>query len=95
MLLGFHSVMGDIAFGGPLIDNMKLPKLFGVVPLFSAQLTIRDAWVMTAFQMNAGKSAYLYAVGNLNPVDYKLPDPTWSFVYPNATVPLTGIYQYR
>jgi len=50
MLLGFHSNMGDIAFGGPLIDNMKLPKLFGVVPLFSAQPTIRDAWVMTAFR---------------------------------------------
>jgi Family of unknown function (DUF6345) len=95
MLLGFHSTMGDIAFGGPLIDNMKLPKLFGVIPLFSSQPTIRDAWVMTAFQMNAGKPAYLYAVGNLNPVDYKLPDPAWSFFYPDVSVPLTGIYQFR
>lgn len=92
MLLGFHSVMGDIAFGGPLIDNMKLPKLFGIWPLFSAQPTIRDAWVMTAFQMNAGKPAYLYAVGNFNPVDYKLPDPLWNNY---STPPLTGIYQYR
>jgi hypothetical protein len=94
MLLGFHSNMADIAFGGPLIDNMKLPLLFGFVPLYSAQPSIREAWVQTAFQMNAGKPAYLYAVGNFDPVNRKLPDPAWPGFYPNTT-PLTGVYQYR
>ena len=92
MLLGFHSNMADIAFGGPLVDNMRLPKLFGLIPLFGSQRSIREAWVLTAFQMNAGKPAYLYARGNFDPVDLKLPDPVWSNY---STPPLTGIYQYR
>jgi hypothetical protein len=92
MLLGFHSTMGDIAFGGPLIDNMKLPMWLGIVPLYGAQPAIREAWVMTAFQMNAGKPAYLYAVGSFDPVNLKLPTPVWLNY---STPPLTGIYQYR
>ena len=91
MLLGFHSNMGDIAFGGPLVDNMRLPKFLGL-PLYGAQRSIREAWVLTAFQMNAGKPAYLYARGNFDPVDFKLPDPMWLNY---STPPLTGIYQYR
>lgn len=76
MLLGFNSVMGDIAFGAPLIDNMRMPFFFGF-PFPWAQRTIREAWVLTAFNMNAGKPAYIYAVGNgVNPVDNKLPLPT-------------------
>ena len=80
MLLGFHSNMADIAFGGPLVDNMRLPKWFGVIPLFGSQRSIREAWVLTAFQMNAGKPAYLYARGSFDPVDLKLPDPVWSTI---------------
>ncbi len=74
MLLGFNSVMGDIAFGGPLIDNMRMPTFFGI-PFPWAQRTIREAWVQTAFDMNAGKPAYIYAIGTngVNPVDDKLP----------------------
>jgi hypothetical protein len=77
MLLGFNSVMGDIAFGGPLIDNMRMPTFFGI-PFPWAQKTIREAWVLTAFNMNAGKPAYIYAVGTngVNPVDNKLPRPS-------------------
>jgi hypothetical protein len=77
MLLGFNSVMGDIAFGGPLIDNMRMPTFFGI-PFPWAQKTIREAWVLTAFNMNAGKPAYIYAVGTngVNPVDNKLPQPS-------------------
>ena len=76
MLLGFNSVMADIAFGGPLVDNMRMPTFLGI-PFPWAQRTIREAWVLTAFNMNAGKPAYIYAVGNgVNPVDNKLPRPT-------------------
>ncbi|RMF02248.1 MAG: hypothetical protein D6768_08740 [Chloroflexi bacterium] len=92
MLLGFHSNMADVAFGGPLVDNMRLPVMFGIVPLYFAQRSIREAWVLTAFQMNAGKPAYLYAVGNFNPVNFKLPDAVW---HNYSTPPLTGITQYR
>jgi hypothetical protein len=92
MLLGFHGNMADIAFGGPVADNMRLPLLFGVIPLYSAQRSVREAWTLTAFQMNAGKPAYLYAVGNFNPVDFRLPDAVFNNY---ATPPLTGIYQYR
>jgi hypothetical protein len=68
MLLGFESVMGDVDFGAQLSDNMK-PYFFGLY-----QHSIREAWVMTAFEMNAGKPAYIYATGNgVNPVDNKLP----------------------
>ncbi|MEP7190019.1 MAG: DUF6345 domain-containing protein, partial [Roseiflexaceae bacterium] len=77
MLLGFNSVMADIAFGGPLVDNMRMPTFLGI-PLPWAQRTIREAWVQTAFNMNAGKPAYIYAIGTngVNPVDNKLPRPT-------------------
>ncbi|HQE91697.1 MAG TPA: DUF6345 domain-containing protein [Anaerolineae bacterium] len=71
MLLGFHSNMGDIAFGGPLGYNLQEHCFLW----WCSQLTIREAWVKTAFDMNAGKPAYLYAVGTngVNPVNNKLP----------------------
>lgn len=76
MLLGFNSVMGDIAFGPRLIDNMRIPTFFGI-PFPSLQRTIREGWVLTAFEMNAGKPAYIYAIGTngVNPVNNKLPQP--------------------
>jgi hypothetical protein len=92
MLLGFHSNMGDLAFGGPLVDNMRVPMLLGFIPMPGLQRSIREAWVLTAFEMNAGKPAYLYARGNFDPVDFRLPDHTYNN-YP--TPPLFGIYQYR
>jgi hypothetical protein len=74
MLLGFNSNMGDIAFGLPLAERMKPITFFGIT-LY--QMSIRDAWVLTAFNLNAGKPAYIYAVGTngVNPVDNKLPRP--------------------
>ncbi len=77
MLLGFNSNMGDIAFGGPLIDNMRMPTFLGI-PMPWAQRTIREAWVLTAFNMNAGKPAYIYALGanGYNAQNDKLPLPT-------------------
>lgn len=76
MLLGFNSVMADVAFGPRLVDNMRVPK-FLFISLPWAQRTIREAWVLTAFNMNAGKPAYVYAIGTngVNPVDDKLPQP--------------------
>jgi hypothetical protein len=76
MLLGFNSNMADIAFGGPLMDNMRMPTFLGL-PFPWAQRTIREAWVQTAFNMNAGKPAYIYAVGTngANPVNDRLPSP--------------------
>ncbi|MCL4489335.1 MAG: DUF6345 domain-containing protein [Chloroflexi bacterium] len=62
MLLGFNSAMGDVAFGGPLVDNMRMPTFFGI-PLRGAQRTIREAWALTAFNLNAGKVAILWAKG--------------------------------
>lgn len=85
MVLGFHSTMKDVAFGPQLAFNLYNP-LYTFFP--SMQPSIREAWVNTAFQMNAGKPAYLYAVGNLNPVNYKLPKS-------GPLTPLTGIYQFR
>lgn len=77
MLLGYNSNMADVAFGGPLMDNMRMPTLFGIVPMPWAQRTIREAWVQTAFNMNAGRPAYIYAVGTngVNPVNDRLPSP--------------------
>lgn len=73
MLLGFNSNMADVAFGGPLVDNMRIPTFFGIEFTW-AQLTIRDAWVKTAFDMNAGKPAYIYATSaSVNPVNNRLP----------------------
>jgi len=54
------------------------------------QPTIAAAWVNSAFAMNAGKPAYLYAVGNFDPANFKLP-PAWL----GHPLPLTGIYQFR
>ena len=87
MILGFHSVMGDIPFGSTLGFNLYNPMYI----IFSwMQPSISQAWVNTAFQMNAGKPAYLYAVGNFNPVNFKLPAPG------SGPLPaLTGIYQFR
>jgi hypothetical protein len=74
MILGFNSNMGDVAFGGPLTDNMRIPKFLGLIEMPWAQLTIRAAWVKTAFDMNAGKPAYVYATSaTVNPVDNRLP----------------------
>jgi hypothetical protein len=62
MLLGFHSNMADVAFGPRFVYNMVPGR------------PIREAWVLTAFQMNAGKPAYLYARGSsFNPVNFALP----------------------
>ncbi len=73
MLLGFNSNMADIAFGGRLVDNMRVPRFFGT-DFPSLQLSIRQAWVKTAFDMNAGKPAYIYArSASVNPADNKLP----------------------
>jgi hypothetical protein len=66
MLLGFHSNMKDVAFGPRFVDNLLI---FAGGSLRS----VREAWVLTAFQLNAGKPAYLYAKGNINPVNSKIP----------------------
>jgi hypothetical protein len=87
MLMGFHSNMADVHFGPRLVDNMRPITFFGWT-LF--QRTIREAWVLTAFEMNAGKPAYLYVVNNsMNPVDYKLPDSS------SSLPPLLNVTQYR
>jgi len=90
MLLGFHSVMADVAFGGPLVENMRIPKLLGLFEIPAWQLTIREAWVKTAFDLNAGRPAYIYAVGTngVNPVNNKLPkggDPALPRPFPVAS----------
>lgn len=86
MLLGYNSNMRDVAFGPRLVDNMR-PVTFLGITLF--QRSIREAWVQTAFQMNAGKPAYIYAIGNgVNPVNNKLPrsgDPALPRPYPVAS----------
>lgn len=76
MLLGFNSNMRDVAFGGRLVDNMRMPGFFGI-DFPWAQQTIAQAWVTTAFQLNAGRPAYLYARGTngANPLNDKLPKP--------------------
>lgn len=89
MLLGFNSLMADVAFGGPLIDNMRVPSFLGF-EFPSLQRTIREAWVLTAFELNAGKPAYIYAVGTngVNPVNNKLPragDPLLPRPFPVAS----------
>lgn len=76
MLLGFNSNMADVAFGPVLVDNMRLPTIFGIEFPW-AQRTIAEAWVQTAFQLNAGKPAYIYATSaSVNPVGNKLPKVT-------------------
>ncbi|GIV89735.1 MAG: hypothetical protein KatS3mg055_2253 [Chloroflexus sp.] len=75
MLLGFNSNMADVAFGGNLVANMKMPSFLGI-DFPWAQLTIAQAWVKTAFDMHAGKPAYIYARSStVNPVNDKLPKP--------------------
>jgi len=87
MLMGFHSNMADVHFGPRLVSNMRPVTFFGYT-LF--QRSIREAWVLTAFEMNAGKPAYLYVVNNtMNPVDDKLPDSNGSLP------PLLNVTQYR
>lgn len=80
MLLGFNSNMADVAFGPRFVDNMRVPVMylpFGIVlPMTWAQLTIADAWATTAFEMNAGKPAYMWVTGNgQNPYFDRLPGP--------------------
>lgn len=87
MLLGFNSTMADIAFGYPLVDNMRVPTFFGgLISMPWAQRTIADAWVQTAFELNAGKPAYIYAwKTGVDPSFDKLPtvsDPTAPNPYP-------------
>ncbi len=90
MLLGFNSNMADIHFGGRLVDNMRIPTFLGIFEMPWAQRTIADAWVQTAFEMNAGKPAYLFAIGTngVNPSLEKLPranDPLRARPFPVAT----------
>lgn len=87
MLLGYNSNMRDVAFGPRFVDNMRPVTFFGLTVY---QRSIREAWVQTAFQMNAGKPAYLYAKGTngVNPVNDKLPrsgDPAMARPYPVAS----------
>jgi hypothetical protein len=85
MLLGFHSNMRDVAYGGPLVDNMRMPRYFGV-DFPHLQRTIAEGWVQTAFNLNAGKPSYIYATSaSVNPVNNKLPrgsDPALPRPYP-------------
>lgn len=72
MLLGYNSNMADVAFGPRFVDNMRPVTFLGIT---LSQLSIREAWLKTVFDMNAGKPAYIYAVGTngVNPVNNKLP----------------------
>jgi hypothetical protein len=72
MLLGFNSVMADIAYGPVLMENMRRPIFFPW-----AQRTIAEAWVQTAFEMNAGRPAYIWATSTtVDPIGNKLPQVT-------------------
>ena len=68
MLLGFHSNMKDITFGTWFANTMLGKTFWGGYQ----QKSVREAWVLTAFWLNAGDPAYLYPVGNFNPVNAKL-----------------------
>lgn len=85
MLLGFHSNMADIAYGGPLADNLRIPRYFGT-DFPALQRTIAQGWVQTAFNMNAGQPSYIYATSaTVNPINNKLPrggDPALPRPYP-------------
>jgi hypothetical protein len=87
MVLGFHSTMSDVAFGSNFGANLY-NLVYNFFPSF--QPSVSQAWVNTAFQMNAGKPAYLYVVGNFNPANFKLPKGNTG-----PLPPLTGIYQFR
>ncbi len=87
MLLGYNSNMRDVAFGPRLVDNMRPVTFFGIT---ISQRSVREAWVQTAFQMNAGKPAYIYAKGTngVNPYNHRLPrqgDPALARPYPVAS----------
>jgi hypothetical protein len=87
MLLGFNSSMADVAFGPRLVDNMRVPTWWGI-PIPAWQHTIAEAWVLTTFEMNAGKPAYIWVVGSngYNPYFDKLPTfytpSPWGRPYP-------------
>ncbi len=87
MVLGFHSGMMDVAFG-PILGFYLRNSIYDFAP--ALQPSIRSAWLITAFFMNAGRPSYLYAIGNRNPMDDKLPASTSA---PLAA--LTGITEYR
>ncbi len=90
MLLGFNSNMKDVAFGGNWVVNMQMPSFFGIDYPW-AQLTIAQAWVKTAFDMNAGKPAYIYARSNtVNPLNDKLPKPGTAM--PPRPLPVTSYH---
>ncbi len=75
MLLGFNSNMRDVAFGGRLVENMRMPSFLGI-DFPWAQPTIAQAWIKTSFELNAGKIAYIYARSStVNPVTDRLPKP--------------------
>ena len=63
VLLGFQSNMADVAFGAPLVDNMRIPTIL-FIELPWLQRTIPQAWEQTAFNLNAGLPAYLYVTGH-------------------------------
>ena len=76
MLLGFNSVMSDVTFGPHFVDNMRLPIIFGMEFPW-AQRTIAEAWVQTAFELHAGKPAYIWATSaSVDPAGNKLPKAT-------------------
>jgi len=86
IILSNASLLNGVS-AAPLGFNLYNP-MYIIFPWM--QPSISHAWVNTAFQMNAGKPAYLYAVGNFNPVNFKLPAPG------SGPLPaLTGIYQFR
>ncbi len=75
MLLGFNSDMADVAFGGRLVDNMRVPSFLGIEFPW-VQQTIAQAWVNTTFQLGAGSPAFIYArSASANPANDKLPKP--------------------
>jgi hypothetical protein len=66
--------MADVPFGPHLVDNMRLPTFFGFIEMPWAQRTIAEAWVQTAWELGAGKPAYIYATSaTVNPVANRLP----------------------
>ncbi len=90
MLLGFNSNMADVAFGGQFVNNMRMPSVLGI-DLPWAQLTIAQAWVKTAFDMNAGKPAYIYArSATANPLNDRLPKP--GAAMPPRPLPVTSYH---
>jgi hypothetical protein len=75
MLIGFNSDMADVAFGGRLVDNMRIPTFLGIEFPWAHQ-TIAQAWINTTFQLGAGSPAFIYArSASVNPANDKLPKP--------------------